>query len=179
MNAMIDEACEVIAETTRSVLRTLYAPLLPGQRYYQLPALDARMMRPLRIWSHVSNIPLEPISIGELDTVHDQWERTTGEPRYWFPVSWDVIGIWPCAGEGGGLLRIDYQAWPRPLLDDADTIELPESSVDAVLYYGQYMSLLKHYDISQAAEYFRLFEESLGVARGRSGSARQPVGLRG
>lgn len=173
VDALIDEAMEVVSESARIVHRTAYVAQRPGQFYYFTQSIDPLMMLPLRIWSHATDQRLEAIALSQLDQMAVQWERTTGSPQYWFSVSWDVFGVWPGAAEGGGVLRIDYQAWPRERLSDTDLLEMPEASIEAILFYCQYDGLLKHHDISQAAEFYRLFEEEVGVAAPRSGVNRR------
>jgi hypothetical protein len=125
------------------------------------------MMFPTRIWNNQNNLRLTATDFHSLDQTYERWLHVKQDPQCWFPVGWDMIGIWPSPASPGGVLRIDYLAWPRSLLDDDDNPELPESTQEAVILYGRYMGLLKQWDADRAKAIFKDLagEEAFGKAR--------------
>lgn len=175
LNALIDEANEVLAEETRAVKRSALIALKPGVQYIYTPNIDPDFMAPTRVWSHERGQRLSCLSMQELDALNINWQTTTGSPELWFPVSWDMFGVYPKLASGGGVLRIDYFAWPRALQDDEDRPELPEATHDALVLWGQYMGNLKKWD-SQAAQIpLGALQKHKAVATGRSGISRISV----
>jgi hypothetical protein len=172
INAVIDEAAEVLCEESRAIKRTVYVPLRPGSAYYSLRGLGAEIMAPWRIWLHSGNRRLTAVSMRELDDRHQTWPTVTGDPWHWFPVSWDQFGIWPRSSVGGGLLRLDCLAWPRALQDDDDEPELLLADHDAITLYGLYDGSAKRWDAMTVVQAWSLFMARTGKSVDRTGIGR-------
>lgn len=169
----ITEALEILAEEVDAVKRTVQVPLREGTTYYFTQGLATDMMIPYRLWTPDNNKRLHACSIHELDEFSDTWTQTTGDPEAWFPVSWDIFGIFPYPAAAGGILRVDYFAWPRELLDDTDEPELPEASHEAIADYGVYDGLIKRYDVQTAVMFLNRFASLFRDAKVRSGIGRK------
>lgn len=172
VNDLIDEAAEVVCEESPAIKRTVFIPIRPGHGYYRLSALGATMMAPWRIYHHTRDQRLGVVSMSELDERHQTWPTVTGDPWHWFPVSWDVFGIWPRPATGGGVLRVDCLAWPRPLDDDSDEPELLGADHDALVLYGVYEGQCKRWDALSAVQTWSLFMQRVGKSADRSGVGR-------
>jgi hypothetical protein len=175
LNHSIDEAMEVIAEKTRNIRRTAYVSLREGVNFYFLQSIAPDMMYPYRIWNQQNNLRLIPTTIDEMDERHRTWMETSGNPECWFPVSWDYFGIYPHPAAAGGVLRVDYIAWPRALMDDDDEPELPESSSDALSLYGITEGQLKEWDAKSAMANWAMFARALGESNARTGVNRVQI----
>jgi hypothetical protein len=106
----------------------------------------------------------------ELDQFQQRWLDTAGDPEMWFSVSWDIIGVFPRPTSSGGMLRIDYFAWPEELSDNA---AVPESTTqDSIVLYGTYLGLLKQWDAPRAAQVFRRLQASAIFDKAKSGILR-------
>lgn len=162
IDACIDEAMEVIAERTKCIRRTAFTSIREGTNFYFLNSIAADIMYPYRIWNQQRNQRLEAVSLIEMDSHSRTWLDTPGDPDRWFPVSWDYFGVYPHAAASGGVLRIDYIAWPRELLDDNDEPELPESSSDAILAYGAYEGGAREWNEQGSLAWWDLFRAQLG-----------------
>lgn len=173
LDAVIDEASEVLAEEAKAIRRTALVARRDGTTYYSTRGIAPDVMAIYRIWLPDNNRRLTAVSIAELDAQNETWIATTGDPEYWFPVSWDLFGIYPHPTTGGSMLRVDYFAWPRALLDDSDEPEFREGDHDAMVLYGVYDGLLKQWNAPRAMELFARFVESWQVGRARSGIREQ------
>lgn len=171
-SALIDDAMEFVIAETRSVRRTCFVPLRAGSTFYSARSLADDMMFPLRIWNNQNNHRLTATDFHSLDSTYERWLHVKQDPQCWFPVSWDLIGIWPSPSTAGGVLRVDYLAWPRTLLDDDDEPELPESSQEAIVLYGRYMGMLKQWDADRAKTVFKLLQQEDLLGKARSGILR-------
>lgn len=169
LDATIAEASEVLAEEAKAIRRTAFVGRQPGSTYYFLRGLAPDVMAVTRIWLPDSSKRLTAVSIAELDAQNETWPLATGDPEYWFPVSWDCFGIYPHPAAGGGLLRIDYLAWPRTLLDDEDEPEFRDADQDSVVMYGIYDGLMKKWDAARALELFNRFIEQWQTGKARNG----------
>lgn len=156
-NRSIDEAMEIIAEKTKCIRRTAFVSLREGANFYYIKSIADDMMYPYRIWNEQRNVRLTGSSFMELDGLSQTWLTTAGTPQLWFPVSWDFFGVYPHPATSGGVLRIDYVAWPAALMDDNDEPEMPESSIDSLIYFGAYEGQLKEWDIQAATAMYQVF----------------------
>ena len=169
LDAVIDEAAEVLAEEAKAIRRTAFVARQAGAVYYFTRGLADDVMAITRLWLPDTNRRLTAVSIAELDAQNSTWATTTGDPEYWFPVSWDCFGLYPHPATGGGLLRVDYLAWPRPLLDDDDEPEFREADHDSLVMYGIYDGLMKKWDAARALTLFTRFIDQWQTGRARNG----------
>lgn len=172
INGVIDEAAEVLAEEALAVRRTTFLPLIEGTGYYALQSIAPDVMWPYRIWNVARTERLQAVSIAQLDARHALWDTVTGVPEVWFPVSWDLFGLWPRPVQGGGVLRVDYYAWPRALGDDADRPEFLDPEQDALVLYGIYDGAAKRWDDATALAAWGQFQRAIPGARNRVGVGR-------
>lgn len=158
----------MLAEESESIKRTAYFARRPGELYHSTRKLGQDVLAPYRVWSVTNMQALTASSMQELDARHETWEFVSGEPQIWFPVSWDLFGIWPKAAAGGGVIRVDYIAWPRALLDDDDRSEFAESDHEALLTYGVYDGLAKRWDTRRMLEVWSVWLGQWSRAQGRN-----------
>jgi len=169
IDAIIDEASEVLAEEAQAVKRTAFIPLREGFTYYYTRAIAPDMMVPYRITLTHLDRRLEAKSVFDLDRHNEVWATVTGDSWWWFPVSWDLFGVYPATATGGGVMRVDYLAWPELLLEDEDEPEFPSADHDAHVFYGVYDGLIKQWDVERGLQMFNLFIDQWGNAKFRSG----------
>jgi len=172
VNASLEEAREVLAEEAGSTVRTAFVVLEPGQHTYRLSAIAPDVMAPFRLWLVAPERRLHVVSMADLDRHALQWRDTEREPMAWFPIAWDTFGVYP---RGSGLLRVDYLAWPRELLDDGDRPEGPASDAEAIVLYGRYDGELKRWHAQAAADTFAQFRALWGDQTARAGVQRGPA----
>jgi hypothetical protein len=88
----------------------------------------------------------------ELDRHYERWLTVSGEPEWWFALSWDTIGIWPIPTTGGGVFELDCFVWPDPLLDDEDMPEFPDPDHDWLVSHVEMDGQAKQWDVERALE---------------------------
>lgn len=175
LQTLVEDATEVLCEATRAVKRSAILPLRPGMGFIYTPSIAPDIMTLTRIWDHTRSRRLTAVSMADLDEHQERWQNTNGVPEVWFPVSWDVFGIYPAPSTAGGALRVDYIGWPRNYLDDEDESELPNATQDALVLYGQYMGILKKWDTQNAMIALKALQAHRSVAEARSGISRMSV----
>lgn len=175
LNELVDEASEILCEDNRAIKRSAVVPLKEGIGFIYTPSIAADFMAPIRIFNYPLGQRLTCLSMAELDGLNVTWQTVTGRPEVWFPVSWDIVGLYPRPAAGDGSLKIDYVAWPRGLMDDGDRSELPEATHDALVLYGQYMGCLKKWDSQSATVPLQALQAHKSVAFARSGISRISV----
>jgi len=154
---VIDESREILAEEAGAIKRSAFTTLRPGQIFYYTQGIAENMMAPYRVTLPALDRRLKVASVREMDEHNNLWERITGDPWWWIPISWNLFGIYPHATTGGGLIKVDYLAWPIPMVTDEEESESPEADDDAMIAYGIYDGLLKQWNISRGLEIFSLF----------------------
>lgn len=169
INAVIQEAQEIVAEEVRAWKRTVYVPKREGWQVYNLLAIEPNCMAPFRIWDHTTNRRLQVTSMHQIDLDRQRWLTVTGsQPDWWYPVSWGQFGVYPATASGEGVLRVDCLVWPTALLDDADEPESPEPDHDDLVLYGVYMSLMQQFEVMRATERFVRFTDRWTDSRYRN-----------
>lgn len=170
IDAVIEESMEVLTEEVAAIKRTAFIPLRPGTIFYYTRGIAPDIMAPYRIIVPSFDRRLRVSSVADLDRVHERWATVTAPfPDIWFPVSWDLFGVWPGTVAGGGVMEVDYLAWPRRLLDDDDEPELPEPDQEGLVLYGIYEGLLKQWDLERALTLLAMFMERWTDATARAG----------
>lgn len=170
INQLIDEAGEILAEEAGAIRRSAIVSLQPGFQYYYTGAIAQDMMTPYRLWLTSLNRRLVAISMSELDHTNLRWSDVSSTyPEYWFPVSWNLFGIYPKMASGSEAMRVDYLAWPRALMDDSDEPEFYPSDQDGMILYGIYDGLLKRWDLAQATIFLQRLVNQLTDISARSG----------
>ena len=169
LDAVIAEAAEVLAEEAKAIRRTAFVGRQAGAIYYFTRTVASDVMAITRVWLPDMSKRLTAVSLAELDTQNVAWSSATGDPEYWFPVSWDCFGVYPHPATSGGLFRVDYLAWPRTLQDDDDEPEFREADHDSLVMYGVYDGLMKKWDVGRALELYQRFIGQWETGRARNG----------
>lgn len=172
IDSVIDEAAEVLAEEAAAIKRTVVLPMQDGTMFYSLRGLASDCMQITRVWDETNTRRLERTTMADLDARHQTWMTVTGDPWRWFPVSWDLFGLWPAPSTGGDLLTVEYLAWPRALLHDDDRPEFLDVDHDALVAYGVYDGAMKRWDAITGLTAWNAFLQSWGQAKDRSGADR-------
>lgn len=168
IDRVIAEGSDFLASELASIRRTAFVPLRPGATYYYTQGIASNILAPYRLWLTHLDRRLIPVTFHELDRRHETWMTVTGDPEHWFSASWDLFGVWPRPASGGGVLRVDYVAWPQSLVDDDHELEFLEADQDGVVLYGVFEGLLKHWDADRALGVFARFVERLPQAVARN-----------
>jgi hypothetical protein len=164
LNDIINDAGETIAEEAKLIRRSVDLTLRPGHTFYYTRSLGANVLVPMRLWIPSLNRRLQACSESNLDDFRERPHQVMDTPWYWFPLSWDMFGVWPTSSTGGELLRMDYIAWPSPLNEDTDSPEMSEAEQTAYYLYGVLDGLLKRWDYERAIVAFTKFMELVGGA---------------
>lgn len=89
-------------------------------------------------------IPLTPSSKLDMDAGRPRWQsQTTADggtvpttPQVWFPLSIDLIAIWPADAIGGHTLTVSGISQTPTMDDDADYIEIGAEQLNSILSYA-------------------------------------------
>jgi len=133
LDGIIKDAHETFVEFARPLERTVYIPLKSEAVWYRLGALADDIIWPLRIIGPHNNRRIIAVTLLWLDQHKWTWETTTGQTIYWTTAGYDWLGIFPKSAADGGLLRMDYAAWPQDALDDGTPLEVDEEDEDRLL----------------------------------------------
>jgi len=171
LNQIIAEAHEAFVELAEPIERHMHIPLIGGKVWYRLSSLTDDLIMPLRLISLDSNRRLTALTLSSLDEGRTQWETTTGQPQWWTTAGFDWIGIWPHAASSGGLLRLDYAAWPEGALDDNVALEVDEEDEDRILALSLAdCQAWQQTDSQRALEKLAEFAGAVGLSRFRAQS---------
>lgn len=163
---IIHEAQEVIAEEVAGLKKTAFVPKRDGATFYSLASVADDVMAPFRVFDRDKERRLRVISMQKLDQQRMRfWEVTGDQPHWWYPVNWNLFGVYPSGAEGGGWLEVNYLAWPTEMIDDDESPLLPEADHDGMVLYGVYLGLMQQWDAVRALDYFTQFLQRWGDSR--------------
>ncbi len=168
VDAVIDESREILAEEAGAIKRSALIALRPGTVFYYTAGIAENMMAPYRVTLPKIDRRLKVASMREVDVHNQLWQRVTGDPQWWIPISWNLFGVYPHTATGGGVMKVDYLAWPEEFVHDDEESESPEADDDAMVLYGVYDGLLKQWNVSRGLEIFSQFIERWIDAKARS-----------
>ena len=160
-NVVIEEAQETLAELGSPIKRRVGIALRAYWTYYRLSVFAPDAILPVRLYCTTNNKVLEPWSQVELDCYDISWQSTTGSPWCWFPRGWGQFGIYPRPSTTGGVLWVDYLAWPQILLQDSAVPEFSGAHHETLGMYGYYDGLIRG---GQVAEAMRVWTKLTGMA---------------
>lgn len=164
-NEVIEEAQEFMAEFGTPVTRRVLVPTRAQRTYYRLSIYAVDAMMPVRIYSAANTRVLDVRSLDWLDAYDVDWEATTGSPHLWFPRGWDQFGIFPKPASDGGILRVDYLAWPQALLHDGATPEFADVDHEALILYTLCDAFLRGGQITDAMSAWKQLMVVIGQGR--------------
>jgi hypothetical protein len=165
----VNDGAALLAEELASIKRTALVGLAPGCTYYRTRGIAQDCMAPYRIWIPGRNRKLIPVTVEQLDAFHLEWNTVTGDPEYWAPMGHDWFAVYPHPAQGGGIMKVDYLAWPRELTDDDDRPEFPEADHDSLVLHGVYDGYLKRWAVPEAMTVFAQFADRFSKGKARSG----------
>lgn len=158
INDTINEALEVIAEEVTDIRKQIVTTTKAGKAFYTTYELSSDMMTPIRIWADPRKEPLEVITMQQLAEARERFLQVKSDsPTWWYPLSFDAFGLWPSPTQGGGILRIDYLAWPAELARDTDSPEFKETEQDLAVIYGVFDGLMRQWEVERAIDQFQQF----------------------
>lgn len=158
INAMIQEAYEIIAEEITTLRKQAIIVTEPGRHWYTTYEISSACISPFRVWTDGTNQRLIPLTMDEVDDHYTTWQAVSSDqPQWWYPIGFDTFGIWPGPAQGGTILRVDYIAWPDEMESDADEPLLREVEQDLLILYGQYDGLMRQWEVPRAMELFNRF----------------------
>ena len=142
----INEALLVWNSMTGFWKRTVEITTTPLNWEYALPESIVFGMR-----VEYEGKPLAQSSIVEMDNGYPGWQsqntgsggNTPDEVRKWFPLSIDMIGIWPADETGGHTLSVDGVSDTPFLVYQTDYIDIGEDELDVILGYALHICALK------------------------------------
>lgn len=118
---------------------------IPDDNYLPIPGNLAYKSR-----IEFNGSPLSPVSLLGLDVGRPSWEGETtatvgvpSAPKFWAPVSIDMIVLWPADHVGNTTLTIDGVAETPILVLDADFVDLGQEEHDQLLGYALHVLAFK------------------------------------
>lgn len=167
---VLQDGMEVMAEEVMALKRSAFVGLGPGKLYYRTRGIATDFRIPYRLWLSSNNRKLIPVTMEQLDGFHMEWSTVPGDPEYWCPMGYDWFALYPHPSVGGGVLRVDYLAWPRELGGDDDKPEFPEADHETLVTYGIFDGLMKRWAAPEAMAIFAQFLGKIGQdSKPRSG----------
>lgn len=125
--------------------RRVVLPTIADQVVYATPAA---FLAPVRM--EFNGKPIAMSSLNDLDNGRPEWQSETtadaqnpDEPQLWAPIGMTTFAIWPADATGANSLTLDGVLATPVLTEDASTLDLDASEVDAVLGEALHIATFK------------------------------------
>jgi hypothetical protein len=151
----INDAIQEITILAGGKVRRYFLPLREGQMFYRFAITDA--------WSHNQQYRLEQTSYRRLSSADPRWMTTTSDPRSYFMIGHDVVGVWPKPSASSNILAIEVVEIPEPYEGDADRISLREELHYAAVHYAVSEFWASRGDAREAETHMGYYLAALGL----------------
>lgn len=136
----INDAIDEISGMTGAVSDTCYIPIRANRQFYKTVFSVGSCAWITDVWLWTQKRRLEQTDILRLNYFSPKWLKNTGNPYAYFPIGFDVIGIWPKPSSDADVLEVRANIIPEPYTTDTDIVKLREDFQWAAAYYaaGEY-----------------------------------------
>lgn len=159
----LNDAIQEIALLTGGKRGTYYLPLRQEQMFYRFDLYDGHFGWVVDAWSMNQRQRLEQTSLHRLSSFDPRWMVTKAEPRSYFHVGHDVLGVWPKPASTSNALELSIVIIPYPYTTDADRINLREEMEYAAVHYAVSEYWAGRGDAAEAATHFGYYLDALGL----------------
>lgn len=159
----INDAIQEITILKGGKARTYFLPLREGQTFYRFSLDYGYFGWVTDVWSHNQSLRLEQTSHRRLSVSDPRWLVTNAEPRAYFSVGHDVLGVWPKPSATSNTLRIDVVEIPAPYEDGSDRINLRDELHYAAVHYAVAEYWASRGDAREAETHFGQYLDAIGL----------------
>lgn len=148
---------------TGSKVREYFLPLREGQAFYRFSLEGNYFGWVVNAWNSNQRLRLDQTDLGKLAKADPRWMVSAGEPRTYFQVGLDVIGLYPKPSGDTNTIRLTIVEIPAPYTDGTDRVNLRREFERAAVNYAVSEYWAGRGDARQADEYMGFYLEALGL----------------
>lgn len=120
----IQDAYIEIAAFSGCIEKAVEIPWQSNRTYWDLIELIPDFLSLVAIWNTNNKRWLVPATIRQLDKMDKSWEKTTGQPILFSPLSYRYVAIYPRLISATGSMYVFYKA-VAPVITGSDTFQIP------------------------------------------------------
>jgi hypothetical protein len=159
----LNDAIQEIVMLTGSKKSEYYLPLREGHMFYRLALTTGNLGWITDAWLVSQQYRLEQSDVIKLSAYDPLWMKVSAQPRAYFQLGADVIGIWPKPSGSSGLLRLTIVEIPDAYEGSGDRINLRREYEHAASNYAVAEYWASRGDAQQAATFFGYYMDTLGI----------------
>ena len=161
----LNEGYMEISDATEWYERKANVPMWKNRTYFDMrELLPDTYLAAKRCQNNTTDHWLVPTTIRAQDKIYAQWERTSGEPEYFFTRGIYWIGFYPKPDDDNGSARLYYSALPPAMSSDTDEPQIPEEYHMGIVAYAVYDLLAQDAETQKALQWFaeyQMYESNL------------------
>ena len=159
----INDAVQEIAMLVGGYQQDYFLPLRQEQMFYRFAPSEGYIGWVSDAWSVNRQYRLEQTDVIRLSSYDPRWLTTNSEPRSYFQLGADVIGVWPKPSTDTNTLRLTLTLIPSPYTTDTERVKVKEDFKYAVVNYAACEFWASRGDARQAEDYAQLYLDALGL----------------
>ena len=160
----LSDAIQEIAMLTGSKKSKYFLTLREGQAFYRLRLDYGSLGWITDVWSFNQRYRLDQTSVARLSATDPRWMVTNAEPRSYFTVGSDVVGVWPKPGASSNMIELEVVEIPAPYTTSADRLALRSEFEHAAAQFAVGEFWASRGDAREAESHFAHYLRGLGIA---------------
>jgi len=159
----INDAIQEIVMVTGGNKRKYLIPLRAGQQFYRLALDYGEFGWVTDAWLTTKKYRLEQTGLIRLSKYDPRWMTTQADPRAYFQIGTDSIGLYPRPSGSSEVLELTLVEIPQAYTQDNEKIRLKPDYDQAAVHYAVSEYWASRGDANEAAEHFVRYLKFLGI----------------
>ena len=159
----LNDAIQEIVSLTGSKVSKYYLPLREQQQFYRFDLKFGYFGWVQDAWSINRRRRLEQTDLTRLVNHDPRWMVTSAEPRAYFQIGQDVLGVYPKPSGDTNTLELTIVEIPKAYKLDTERVNLRDDFQYAAVNYAVSEYWAGRGDANQAVFHFQLYLDALGL----------------
>jgi len=170
----LNDAIQEIVTLTGLKISTYPLPLRQAQMFYRFSLNTGYFGWVVGAWSVNRRRRLEQTDLVRLNAYDTRWMNASGEPRSYFQIGLDVLGVYPKPGSTSNILELKIVEIPKAYTSDTARVNLRADFEYAAINYAVAEYWAGRGDANSATDYFGKYLAALGLDEGLRNRDRIP-----
>lgn len=159
----LNDAIQEITLLSSGKVSKYYLPLRQEQMFYRFALNYGYFGWVTDAWSINQRQRLEQTSVIRLSAYDPRWMVTSAEPRSYFHVGHNVVGVWPKPSATSNTLELTIVEIPMAYDTDSDRVHLREEFQYAAVHYAVSEYWASRGDAREAETHFGQYLKAMGI----------------
>jgi len=159
LNDAIEELCMASGAYRRRYLLTM----MEDRAIYRLSPKNDYVGWVMAAWDRETQYPLDQTDLISLGHSERWFLKTSGPPKWFYPLGWQYVGFYPRPGSKGKVLELEILAIPRPYAHGYEARHLRTEWQRAAIFRAVSDHMATRGDAARATEWYTRYLETGGL----------------